>query len=188
MLWIAVLSIVYTQLHREKLQEARNSFLTIEQTLTGTVTACIFMLFRISHGYASVRALMNQIRNPLLLRSNVSQFVCLLYYLCSLMMCYYVLLASAEESSSSQAHFALEWIMLVISVCNMLFVLEQFSHPQLVYCCDNDASKEKLRMRGKDAKADAENERTVLAPRPSTIITEIEDCEEESGDLHSLDV
>ena len=182
LVWLAVLSIVYTELHKEKVEMSRNSYLTIEQALTGTLSAAVFMLFRISHGYASVRAMANQIQNPLLLRSSVSQIICLVYAITSLLLLYFVLLDSVDESPVGQAQFALQWLVLFISASNVVFVLEQFSHPQLIYCCDNDTSRQKLKMRFKGAKKGQEHgEGVALKAMDDNEVTEIEDCSDDGG-------
>lgn len=187
-MWIAVLSIVFTQLHKERQEKTRNSSLSIEQALTASLAAATFMLFSISHGYASVRALASQIRNPLLLRSSVSQIICLVYNALTLLVIYFVLIDSEEYSPVGEAYYALQWLVVLASGSSTVFVLEQFSHPQLIYCCDNEVSRSKLRARAGDS-SNAQQE-TPLAQTSArgkkVLVAEISDCSEE--DFCSLDM
>jgi len=182
-LWITVLAIAFAQLHYEVDEESRSSYIAVQQALTSAVSASVYALFRISHGYANLRALMHQIKNPLLMRSGVSQFVCLVYSITSTINFFFVLLGAETNDSSTEAQFALQWLVLVISVCNLLFVVEQFSHPQLIYCCDNDESRAKLRLRSADiGKAQRKLSGTSMEQTSSmdtVLVEEVEDCSEE---------
>lgn len=188
-LWIAVLSIAFAQLHYEVDEESRSSYVAVQQALTSAVSASVYALFRISHGYANLRALMHQIKNPFLMRSGVSQFVCLVYSATSTINFFFVLLGAETDEPTTEAHFALQWLVLVISVCNLLFVIEQFSHPQLIYCCDNDESRAKLRLRSADiGKAHRKDSGTSMAQRSALqtrLVEEVEDCSEQ--DLSSTE-
>jgi len=178
-LWIAALVILSAEVHFAEQYDREMSYASVEATLTSSMAAVFFLLHRMAHGYASLRAVLGQVNNPLMLRSASSQILAGVYFVISVVAVYFILLShgSLELRKQTQAGFALQWVGLLILVCNYVLAAEQFSHPQLLYCCDNAESRTRRRL---------QTSGTPMRPvGRASLIEEVQDVDE---DMVSLDM
>lgn len=142
-LWVVAYVIVFTELNKEIDREAKVSYKILEETLSTAAAGAFFVAFRIAHGFTSFSAVFGQLRNPLMLRSSISQCIFVMYFLASTFAIYCMLLnhADFDYNPDQEAKYALQWIALVLMISNCVFAIEQFSHPELIYCCDARGSE-----------------------------------------------
>lgn len=189
-LWVAIVYITQIELRFEMEIHERTSYKTIEQMLATVVANVLFIALAVAHGCTNRRALCGQHRNPLMLRSGASQIIAVVYFCVSLIVLYFVLLNHAdlaeEVNNSVPACAALQIMALLVVGLNHLVVCEQFSHPQLIYACDNDDSRERRRLQ---ASSDGTEQSRPLQPQlPPPHHNGGGDDDDDEADLQSVEL
>jgi len=176
-IWIAAVTLVWSEAHFDEEYHRRANYKTLEQALCTSAAAVLFVAFRVAHGWGSVLAITGQVRNPLMLRSAESQILCALYMLVSAAAAFFTLVnhAAIDTANAPLACAALQWIALFLLVGNNLFLVEQFSHPQLLYCCETTQSRDARRC---DVRAGG-GEFGRRLPAESVPLEEIDDVQQE---------
>lgn len=138
LLWLAVFVLVVLQYVDQKNTHARISSMAIEEMIFVSVTSVFFLLFRFVQGTFSLRSLLGQARNPLMHRSSTTQILCVVYSISSMASLYFILVANADQDADLVGSVPLQLSAVALGICSFVFIVEQFSHPQLIDCFNGE--------------------------------------------------